>query len=75
MTPAKVFSYEFCDIFKSTYFVERLRTTASESVRYQVYILLSEVRLEEEEEYKHYLRMTPECFEELLVLVKDDITK
>ena len=40
-----------------------------------MYILLSEVHLEEEEEYKHYLRMTPECFEELFVLMKDDITK
>ena len=37
--------------------------------------LLSELRLEEEEEYKNYLRMTPGCFNELLELVKEDITK
>ena len=30
---------------------------------------------EEEEEYKIYLKITPECFNELFVLVKDDITK
>ena len=28
-TPAQVFSYEFCDIFKNTYFIEHLRTAAS----------------------------------------------
>ena len=58
--------------FKSTYFVERLQTPASELVRYYS---LSEVCLEEEEEYKNYLRMIPECFDDLFVLVKDDITK
>ena len=39
-----------------------------------MYIPLSEVLLEEEEEYKNYLRITPECFDELFVLAKDDIT-
>ena len=40
-----------------------------------MYILLSEVRLEEEEVRKNYLRITFECFDELFVIVKDDITK
>ena len=40
-----------------------------------MYIPLPEVLLEEEEEYKNYLRITPVCFDELFVLVKDDITK
>ena len=41
-----------------------------------MYIDLSEVRLEEEEEeYKNYLRVTPECFDELFLLAKDNITK
>ena len=48
MAPAKAFSHEFCEVFKNTY----LRTDASESVRYEVYILLSESLLEEEKEYK-----------------------
>ena len=44
-----------------------------------MYIFLSEVRFEEEEEeeeekYKNYLRMTPECFEELFALLNDDVT-
>ena len=39
------------------------------------YIYLSEVCLEEKEEHKNYLRIPPECFNELYVLVKDDITK
>ena len=30
-----------------------------------MYIFLSEVRLEEKEGYKSYLRITPECFDEL----------
>ena len=33
-TPAKVFSFEFGEIFKNTYFIEYLQTAASESVRY-----------------------------------------
>ena len=33
------------------------------------------IRLEEEEEYKNYLRITPEYFNELFVLVKDTIIK
>ena len=37
--------------------------------------LLSELHLEEEEDYKNYLRITPECLEELFELVKDVITK
>ena len=40
-----------------------------------MYIFFSEVRLEEEEEHKNYLRITPECFHKLIVLVKDNITK
>ena len=40
-----------------------------------MYIFLSEVCLDEEEEYENYLRITPECFDELLVLVKDSVTK
>ena len=75
VTLTKMFSCEFCDAFKNTYFVGYLRTIASESVRYYVYIFLSEVCLEEEEEYRNYLRITPECFDALFALVKDDITK
>ena len=75
VTLTKMFSCEFCDVFKNTYFVGYLRTIASESVRYYVYIFLSEVCLEEEEEYRNYLRITPECFDALFTLVKDDITK
>ena len=37
--------------------------------------LLSELQIEEESEYKNYLRMSPECFDELFDLVKIDITK
>ena len=37
--------------------------------------LLSELRLEEEEEYKNYLKMTPGCFDKLFELMKEDITK
>ena len=37
--------------------------------------LLSELHLEEEEDYKNYLRITPECLEELFELIKDVITK
>ena len=40
-----------------------------------MYIFLSEVGLEEEKQYKHYLRINPECFDELFVLAKDNITK
>ena len=43
-----MFSHEFCEVLKNTY----LRTDASESVRYELYILLSECRLEEGKEYK-----------------------
>ena len=60
--------------FKKQLFLEYLRTAASESVWYLVYTLLSDVHLEEKEEYKNYLRITPECFNKLFVLVKD-ITK
>ena len=28
-TPKLMFSYEYCEIFRNTYFEERLRTTAS----------------------------------------------
>ena len=64
LTPAKVLSREFCEVFskvfKNTYFVEYLRTVASESAsEYYVYIFLSEFRSEEEEEeYENYLRIT-----------------
>ena len=37
--------------------------------------LLSELCLEEEEEYENYLRMTPGCFDEFFELAKDNITK
>ena len=40
-----------------------------------MYIFLSEVCLEEEEEYENYLRINPECVDDLFVLVKDDIIK
>ena len=43
-----MFSHEFCQVLENTY----LRTAASESVRYEVHILLYECRLEEEKEYK-----------------------
>ena len=46
--PSKgVFTW-ICEVFENTY----LRTDDSESVRYEVYILLSESLLEEEKEYK-----------------------
>ena len=28
-TPAQVFSYEFCEVFKKTFFIEHLRTAIS----------------------------------------------
>ena len=65
MTPAKAFSRE---VVKKIYFVEYLQTTASELVRYKVYIFLSEVCLMEEEEYENYLRITPECHYKLFPL-------
>ena len=40
-----------------------------------MYIFISEVHLEEKDEYKNYLMMTHECFDEFFVLVKDNITK
>ena len=45
-----VFLCKFDKIFQNTYFVEYLQTAAFESVRCLVEILLSKVRLEEEEE-------------------------
>ena len=75
LRPATLFCNEFCEVFKNTYFVEYLRTAASESVRYKVYILLSEACLAEEGEYKNYLRIIPECFNQLFVILKDNITK
>ena len=68
MTPAKVFCCEFCEVFKNIYFVEYLRTAAFELVTYYEYIFLVEVHLEEEEEYRNYVRITLECFEEVFVL-------
>ena len=70
---SKSVSCKLCYVFKHTYFVEYLLTVASEEFRYQVYILLSEVHLEEEEEYKNILRVTPECFVEIFVFAKDKI--
>ena len=70
-----MFFCEFCEVFRNAYFVACLRRAASEPVRCYVYILLSEVRLEEEKEYKNYLRITPEYFDELFVLMKDGMTK
>ena len=52
-----MFSCEFREVFKNTYFVEYMRKAVSESAGYNVHILQSEVRLEEEGEYKHYLRI------------------
>ena len=40
-----------------------------------MYNILSEVCLEEEEEYQNYLRPTPECFDKLFVVLIRDITK
>ena len=40
-----------------------------------MYILLSEVHLEEEEEYKNYLRITSECFDELFLIGRDNNIK
>ena len=73
-----MFFHEFCKVFKNTYFAEYMRTVASESKRYQVYMFLSEVRLEEENQYKeckNYLRITSEYFDELFVYAKDHIMK
>ena len=59
----------FCEIWevsKSIYFAGYLQTDASESVGCWVNTLLFELRLEEEEENKNYLCITPECFDELL---------
>ena len=67
-----MFSSEFYEVFDTTYFVEYLQAAASELVSHQAHILLSEVRLEEEEYirvYKNYLRMTPEFFDKLFVLL------
>ena len=37
--------------------------------------LLQEFRLEDEDEYKRFLRMTPDNFSELLKLIETDIQK
>ena len=37
--------------------------------------LLQEFRLEDEDEYKRFLRMTPDNFNELLKLIETDIQK
>ena len=37
--------------------------------------LLQELRIEAEDEYKKFLRMSPEVFDELLTLVKPEIEK
>ena len=37
--------------------------------------LLAELRLEDEYNYKNYLRMSFEIFEEIIQLIKDDIIK
>ena len=69
MTPAKIISHECCEVLKNTY----LRTAAFESVRYQVYILLSKCYLEEGKKYS--IDVTPECFDKSFVLVNENITK
>ena len=48
---------------------------ASKLVSNYLPIFFSDVCLEEEKEYKNYLMMTPECFDKLFVLLKDDIRK
>ena len=40
-----------------------------------MYIFLSELHVEEEQEYKNYLRITPECFDGLFVLMRGSIIK
>ena len=40
-----------------------------------MYIFLSKVHLEKEQDSKNYLRIAPGSFDELFVLVRDDITK
>ena len=62
-------------LFMNIYVVEHLLIAACELVKYRKYIFLLEVSLEEEEENKNNLRITPECFDEICVLAKDDITK
>ena len=57
------------------YVVEHLLIAACELVKYRKYIFLLEVSLEEEEEHKNNLRITPECFDEICVFVKHDIKK
>ena len=54
---------------------QTLQTVTPESVRYQVYIFPSEVRLQEKEDYQNYSRITPECFDKIFVLLKDDVTQ
>ena len=61
----RLFSCEFCEVFRNIYFVEYLRTAVSELIRYKVYIFLSEVRLEEKVGYKSYLRIRPDYVNEL----------
>ena len=75
MTPAKAFSCEFCEVSKNIYFAEYLRMAAFELVRCYVYIFHFEVWVEEEEDDKNYLSITPEFFDKLFVLAKEDITK
>ena len=64
-----MFPCEFCEALKNTY----LRTPVSESVRYLVYIFLLECCLEQKKEYK--TEITPKYFDELFVLVNNNITK
>ena len=39
----------------------------------QMYIFLSQVYLQEKEEYENYLKIAPEWLDELFVLLKDNI--
>ena len=72
-----MFSCEFCEVFKNIYFVEYLRTAATElgiRCKYSYLALWSPFR-GVERVYKIYLKMISECFDELYVLVKNNITK
>ena len=39
-TRAQVFSFEFCEIFKNTFFTENLQTTASDESMKKLYIAI-----------------------------------
>ena len=68
-----VFFCEFCEVLRASI----LKSVSGCFWISQVLgvIFLSEAHLEEQELYKNYLSLTPECFNELFELGKDDITK